>query len=79
MPACTRISTPLGVVLFRMFTGLYPYGTIKSANHAAFGEIDAAATRKANLPAWLVDILSRACAFDPEGRYANAQAFARAP
>ncbi len=67
-----------GVVLFRMFTGLYPYGTIKSINHAAFGEIDAAAIRKANLPAWLVDILSHACAFDPEKRYANAQAFARA-
>ena len=67
-----------GVVLFRMFTGLYPYGTIKSANHAAFGEVDVAATRKANLPAWLVDILSRACAFDPEKRYADAQAFARA-
>lgn len=67
-----------GVVLFRMFTGLYPYGTIKSINHAAFGEIDAAAVRKANLPAWLVDILSHACAFHPEKRYANAQAFARA-
>lgn len=67
-----------GVVLFRMFTGLYPYGTIKSVNHAAFGEVDAAAIRKANLPAWLVDTLQRACAFDPEGRYANAQAFARA-
>lgn len=67
-----------GVVLFRMFTGLYPYGTIKSINHAAFGEIDAAAVRKANLPAWLVDILSHACAFDPEKRYTNAQAFARA-
>lgn len=67
-----------GVVLFRMFTGLYPYGTIKSINHAAFGEIDAAAVRKANLPVWLVDILRCACAFDPEKRYANAQAFARA-
>lgn len=67
-----------GVALFRMFTGKYPYGTIKSVNHAAFGELDASALQKAEVPAWLADILSRACAFDPEGRYANAQAFARA-
>lgn len=67
-----------GVAFYRMLTGKYPYGMIKSVNHAAFGEMDTAAARKANVPPWLADILSRACAFDPDNRYAGAAAFARA-
>ncbi len=67
-----------GAVLYRMLTGKYPYGKIKSLNHAAFGALDPAVCAKAGAPAWLGDILGRACAFDPQTRYANIAAFLRA-
>jgi protein phosphatase len=67
-----------GAVLYRMLTGKYPYGKIKSLNHAAFGALDPEACATAGAPAWLCDILGRACAFDPNARYANVAAFLRA-
>ncbi len=67
-----------GAVLYRMLTGKYPYGKIKNLNHAAFGALDPAVCAKAGAPAWLGDILGRACAFDPQTRYANIAAFLRA-
>ncbi len=67
-----------GAVLYRMLTGKYPYGKIKSLNHAAFGALDPAVCTKAGVPSWLGDILGRACAFDPHTRYANAATFLRA-
>ncbi len=67
-----------GAVLYRMLTGKYPYGKIKSLNHAAFGALDPAVCAKAGVPAWLCDALGRACAFDPHARYANVAAFLRA-
>lgn len=67
-----------GVVLHRMLTGKYPYGKIKTPNHPAFGALDPAAREKAGVPPWLGDILHRACAFDPNARYANVAAFLRA-
>lgn len=67
-----------GAVIYRILTGKYPYGRIKSPNHAAFGAPDPAVTEKAGVPAWLADVLGRACAFDPDARYANVAAFLRA-
>ncbi len=67
-----------GTVLYRMLTGKYPYGKIKSLNHAVFGALDPAVCTRAGAPAWLCDILGRACAFDPQTRYANVAAFLRA-
>lgn len=67
-----------GAVLYRMLTGKYPYGKIKSLNHAAFGALDPVVCTKTGAAAWLCDILGRACSFDPHARYANTAAFLRA-
>ncbi len=67
-----------GAVLYRIVTGKYPYGKIKSLNHAVFGALDPAVCTKAGVPSWLCDILRRACAFDPHARYANTATFLRA-
>jgi len=66
-----------GAVIYRLLTGKYPYGKIKSPNHPAFGALDPAAAEKAQVPAWLADVLGRACAFDPDARFANTAAFLR--
>lgn len=67
-----------GVVIYRMLTGKFPYGRIKSVNHAAYGAFVPPSTYNPEVPPWLDECLRRACAFDPEGRYESAAALAKA-
>ncbi len=58
----------LGVTLFRLFTGHYPFGEIEPFSHPRFSRPDSLAKYRPDLPAWLDALLARALAVDPEKR-----------
>jgi serine/threonine protein phosphatase PrpC len=63
----------LGVTLFRMFTGVYPYGEIEPFSHPTFTRPPAAvAAVRPDLPAWLDQVLLRLIAVRPEDRFDDA-------
>lgn len=66
----------LGVVMFENMTGSWPYtwsSKRELLKHVMKGELERhPATRRAEIPAWLDDIVARALAFDREKRFVNA-------
>jgi hypothetical protein len=67
----------LAATLFRMFgAGLYPYGEIEPFSHPQFRRRASLTTRRADLPAWLDQVLGRALAVQPAQRYADVMEFA---
>jgi serine/threonine protein phosphatase PrpC len=63
----------LGVTLFRMFTGAYPYGEIEAFSHPTFSRRPASlATLRPDLPAWLDQVLLRLIAVRPDDRFDDA-------
>jgi serine/threonine protein phosphatase PrpC len=58
----------LGVTLYRMFTGAYPYGEIEPFQHPRFGTPAPLQQRRADLPIWLDHALGRAVAARAEDR-----------
>jgi serine/threonine protein phosphatase PrpC len=61
----------LGVTIYRLFTGAYPYGEIEPFSTPRFGKPKPLAAHRPDLPAWLDAVLARAIAVDAEQRYAD--------
>ena len=62
----------LGVTLFRMFTGAYPYGNPDATSMPTLQRPRDVAALRPDLPAWLQAALARAIALDPAARFADA-------
>ena len=56
----------LGVTIYRMFTGEYPYGEIEAFSHPRFKRATPLTKHRPDLPAWLDEALARATAVDRE-------------
>jgi len=61
----------LGVTIYRMFTGAYPYGEIEPFSHPRFKRAKPLAAHRPDLPAWLDEALARATAADREDRFGD--------
>jgi protein phosphatase len=67
-----------GVTLYRMLTGKYPYGNVKSPDNPPSGEYVSAVQFSSEVPLWLDDALRRACATDPDKRFRSVDEFSQA-
>ena len=61
----------LGVTLYRMFTGHYPYGEVEPFSHPRFGTPTPLTRHRPDLPAWLEHHLARAIHADPARRFGD--------
>ncbi len=61
----------LGVTIYRMFTGEYPYGEIEAFSHPRFKRATPLTKHRPDLPAWLDEALARATAVDPGERFGD--------
>ncbi len=61
----------LGVTLWRLFAGRYPYGEVEAFSRPRFGRIEPPSHWRSELPAWLDMLLLRAVAIDPGERYGD--------
>lgn len=59
----------LGVTLFRMFTGTFPYGNLDATSPQRQERPRDLATLRPDLPAWVQAALNRAIALDPAQRF----------
>ncbi len=66
----------LGVTLYRMFSGAYPYGEIEPFMTPRFGKYAALSRARPDLPVWLDAAIARAVAVDPQQRYGDVIEFA---
>lgn len=67
-----------GVTIYRMLTGEYPYGKIRTPEDVGQSDYVALGKYKEGLPSVLDDALRRACAANAMDRYANAAQFSAA-
>ncbi len=68
----------LGVTLWRLFTGRYPYGEIEAFSRPRFRKPEPPSTLRPELPAWLDSTLMRAVAIDPADRFGDVVELLRA-
>jgi serine/threonine protein kinase len=61
----------LGVTLYRMFSGRYPYGEIEPFSRPRFTRPTPLSRHRPDLPAWLEHVLSRALHPDPDERFGD--------
>jgi len=66
----------LGVTLYRLFTGQYPYGEFEAFSRPRFGKRVPLADHRPDLPAWLDALLARALSIDPAQRFGDAMELA---
>jgi serine/threonine protein phosphatase PrpC len=66
----------LGVTVYRMFTGSYPYGEVEPFMKPRFGKYTPLSRARPDLPAWLDVALARAVSVDPARRFGDAVEFA---
>jgi serine/threonine protein kinase len=66
----------LGVTLYRLFSGHYPYGEIEAFSRPRFAKRTALTQHRPDLPAWLDVMLTRATAVEPAERYGDAMELA---
>lgn len=64
-----------GVTLYEMLTTHFPYGEIEAFSHPRFGRFTPPERYNPDVPAWLSEVLRRACAVDPGHRFTNAAEF----
>ncbi len=62
----------LGITLFRMFTGAYPYGEVEPFSHPRFGTPASLLAHRADLPPWLDTVIATVIAVKPANRYDDA-------
>ncbi len=63
----------VGVTLFFLLTGEYPYGEIEAFQRPRFGLPVSASRYRPDLPEWLAQSLARAVAVDPQQRFETAE------
>jgi hypothetical protein len=63
----------LGVSLYRMFTGTYPYGEIEPFTHPRFGRPALPSRHRPDMPGWLEALILRAISVDPQIRFGDVQ------
>ena len=68
----------VGVTLYHLLTRRYPYGEIEPFQHPNFRAPTPASRYRAEIPAWLDQVLLRACARDPADRFETVEEFALA-
>jgi serine/threonine protein phosphatase PrpC len=68
----------LGVTLWRLFTGKFPYGETEAFARPRFSPPEAPSRSRPELPAWLDAALMRAVAIDPQDRFGDVTELLRA-
>jgi serine/threonine protein phosphatase PrpC len=68
----------LGVTLWRLFAGRYPYGETEAFARPRFGQLEAPSRAREEIPAWLDAALMRSVAIDPQERFGDAVELLRA-
>ncbi|MFL1513166.1 protein kinase domain-containing protein [Pseudomonas prosekii] len=63
----------VGVTLFFLLTGHYPYGEIEAFQRPRFGAPVSASRYRPDVPEWLVTSLERGVAVDPQQRFETAE------
>src|SRR3989344_309472 len=66
----------LGVTLYRLFSGHYPYGEVEAFSRPRFAKRIPLSQYRPDLPAWLDALLARATAVDPAQRLGDAMELA---
>jgi serine/threonine protein phosphatase PrpC len=66
----------LGVTVFRMFTGTFPYGNVDATSPPRQERPRDLATLRPDLPAWVQAVLARAIMLDPAERFRDMTDFA---
>lgn len=61
----------LGVTLWRLFAGRYPYGEIDAFSRPRFSQTELPSLHRPELPAWLDALLMRSVAIDPKDRFGD--------
>jgi len=65
----------LGVTVYRLFTGRFPYGEIEPFSHPKFRAPSPLVSHRPDLPAWLDKTIGRAIAVSPSDRYEDVLEF----
>ncbi|WP_315838081.1 bifunctional protein-serine/threonine kinase/phosphatase [Bradyrhizobium prioriisuperbiae] len=65
----------LGVTIYRLFTGRFPYGEIEPFTHPKFRAAAPLSSARPDLPAWLGKTIDRAISLDPRERYEDVLEF----
>jgi serine/threonine protein phosphatase PrpC len=65
----------LGVTVYRLFTGQFPYGEIEPFTHPKFRVSAPLVSHRPDLPAWLDKTIGRAIAVNPNDRYEDVLEF----
>jgi serine/threonine protein phosphatase PrpC len=65
----------LGVTVYRLFTGQFPYGEIEPFTHPKFRMPTPLVSHRPDLPAWLSKTIGRAIALKPNERYEDVLEF----
>ena len=63
----------VGVTLYYLLTGHYPYGEIEAFQHPRFGQANPASRYRPDVPSWIDDSLTRALNAEPAQRYETAE------
>ena len=63
----------VGVTLYYLLTGHYPYGEIEAFQHPRFGNPTPASRYRPDLPSWIDESLNRALSVEPKSRYETAE------
>jgi serine/threonine protein phosphatase PrpC len=72
-PAPNQDLYAVGVTLYYLLTGHYPYGEIEAFQHRRFGAPTPASRYRPDLPDWLDQNLGKALQADPQSRYETAE------